>query len=185
VDAEKKKWLRLGLLLGLIGGSLLAAHWTGLDESLDRERVRAMVEEAGAFGFLIFIAIFAFGELIHIPGLVFVAAGVMAFGQVMGGLLGYLGALVSVSTSFFVVRLVGGQPLAGLKRPRLERILSHLEERPIRVVTILRLILWMAPPINYALAMSRIRFRDYLIGSALGLLLPIAIAITFFEWLLR
>jgi uncharacterized membrane protein YdjX (TVP38/TMEM64 family) len=49
-------------------------------------------------------------------------------------------------------------------------------------VAILRLILWMAPPLNYALAMSAVRFRDYVIGSALGLLIPIALASLFFDW---
>ncbi|MCB9621848.1 MAG: DedA family protein, partial [Sandaracinus sp.] len=56
------------------------------------------------------------------------------------------------------------------------------ERRPVRVVALLRLILWMAPPLNYALAMSAVRFRDYVVGSALGLILPIAAAALFFDW---
>ena len=35
----------------------------------------------------------------------------------------------------------------------------------MRTVIVLRLLLWIAPPLNYALAMSNIRFREYLVGS--------------------
>ena len=44
--------------------------------------------------------------------------------------------------------------------------------------------LWMAPPLNYALAMSKLRFREYIIGSAIGLVIPIALVSLLFEWFL-
>jgi len=39
------------------------------------------------------------------------------------------------------------------------------------------------PPLNYALAMSGIRFRDYLVGTLLGLPLPIMAYCLFFDYL--
>jgi hypothetical protein len=54
------------------------------------------------------------------------------------------------------------------------RILSHLDGHPVRTIFLLRLLLWMAPQLNYALALSNVRFRSYLLGTALGLLAPIA-----------
>ena len=62
-------------------------------------------------------------------------------------------------------------------------MLARLDERPVTTVIVLRTLLWLAPPLNYALALSSIRFRHYLIGSALGLLLPVAGAALFFDWL--
>ena len=74
--------------------------------------------------------------------------------------------------------------LAGLERPLLKRILNRLDERPIRTVFILRILLFLAPPLNYALAMTNVRFRDYLVGSALGLVLPLLIITLLFDWVL-
>jgi uncharacterized membrane protein YdjX (TVP38/TMEM64 family) len=41
------------------------------------------------------------------------------------------------------------------------------------------------PALNYTLAMSGIRFRDYLIGTLLGLPIPIALYCVFFDYLAK
>ena len=38
-----------------------------------------------------------------------------------------------------------------------------------------------APPLNVALALSGVRFRDYLLGTALGLPVPVALFTIFFD----
>lgn len=173
---------RLLLLAALIIGSVLIARTTGVAEELSTPRVRALMEGAGVVGFLIFLGVFAVGELVHVPGVFFVAAAIFAYGNTLGGLAAYVGAVVSVLVSFVVVRAVGGQVLEGIRRPFVRRMLAKLDERPVRVIVILRLVFWMAPPVNYALAMSSVRLRDYALGSAIGLLLPIAGASLFFDW---
>jgi len=45
----------------------------------------------------------------------------------------------------------------------------------------LRMLFQTAPAVNYALAMSGIRFRTYLIGTLIGLPLPIAAYCIFFD----
>ena len=57
----------------------------------------------------------------------------------------------------------------------MRKILDRLDERPILTVVILRLIFVMSPPVNYALALSSLRFRDYLIGSLIGLPVPLIV----------
>lgn len=180
--APKKKLLRLAAMVTLVVGSIVLAKVTGVDERLTPEAIRGFMEGAGVLGFVLFLGVFALGELVHVPGVFFVAAAILAYGRGLGGLAAYAGAVLSVIVSFLVVRGVGGQMLADVRRPWLRKILAGLERRPIRVVAILRLILWMAPPLNYALAMSTVRLRDYMIGSALGLLIPIALASLFFDW---
>ena len=66
-----------------------------------------------------------------------------------------------------------------------ERYLLHrLDQRPIRTVFILRLLLFLAPPLNYVLAMTNVRYRDYLIGSALGLVPGLLLVALLFDWVL-
>ncbi|MBI5479254.1 MAG: VTT domain-containing protein [Deltaproteobacteria bacterium] len=168
------RWWRIAALVALIVGLLVLGKVTGLTAYLTTERIRTTVEAAGWWGALLLIALFCVGELVHVPGFGFVAAAVIAYGRLGGGGLGYVGALCSVSVSFFVVRGVGGKALGAIRWRFVQRILGHLDAHPVRTITILRLILWMAPQLNYALALSRVRYRDYLLGSALGLALPLA-----------
>ncbi|SBT04081.1 SNARE associated Golgi protein (fragment) [Candidatus Accumulibacter aalborgensis] len=53
----------------------------------------------------------------------------------------------------------------------------------MRSVVCLRILLQTVPALNYALAMSGIRFRAYMIGTLLGPPLPIAAYCLFFDFL--
>lgn len=177
--------VRLGRILALIAllvALVVIGRVAGVADHLTVDGLRSTMQGAGVLGFLGFLVLFAVGELLHVPGVVFVVAAIVAYGRLLGGIAGFVGAVVAVVVSFTVVRLVGGQPLAGVRRPWMQRMLAQLDRRPIRVVALLRVALWMAPPLNYALAMSTVRFRDYLLGSALGLVPPIAACAWLVEW---
>lgn len=179
--AKRSSRWRLVALGVFFFGSLIIAHATGITDRIDVETIRAFMDSAGALGFVAFLFVFAIGELLHIPGLVFVGAASVAYGDAIGTLAAYAGALGSLTLSFYVVRLIGGQPLAEVERPIVKRILARLDEQPLRTVTVLRFVFWMSPALNYALAMSTVRYREYLLGSMLGLLIPIPIAVVFFD----
>lgn len=173
--------LRLLILLALLLGLYLLGRHLGVT-SLSPARLKALLDGAGPAGVLLFFAAFAIGELLHVPGVVFVVVAVLGYGRLLGGGLAYAGALGSLCFGFAVMRGVGGQALAGVgvsRRPILRRLLQHLDERPVRSVIVLRLALFLAPALNTALALSQVRFRDYLLGSALGIL-PAIIAVTLF-----
>ena len=179
------KWWRLILLLAFLLVLYVIAQQTNMSERLTKEYIREMMTHAGVWGVFAFWALFAMGVLVYIPGVVFVAAAVLAYGSFWGGLIGYVGALLSLSSSFFVVRIVGGKFLSHVKRPFLRKWLDRLEQYPIRVVIVLRTVLWMAPVLNYAFAMSNLRFRDYFVGSALGLIFPVVFLSAFLEVILN
>jgi uncharacterized membrane protein YdjX (TVP38/TMEM64 family) len=169
------------IVVAVLGLIFVAALLSGVADDVDPERVRTAIVDAGPWGVALFVAMFVVGELIHIPGMVFVLAGVLTYGRSLGFFVALLGAVASVAFSFWLVRTFGGQALAQLRFKVLQRMLSKLDARPVRTVFVLRSIFWIAPALNYALAMSRVRFRDYLVGSALGLVLPILGVTLLFE----
>lgn len=185
-DAPKRgiNWWRIGLLVVLMAGLWVLGEMSGLTDDFDVERIRETVTNAGVLGVVVYVGIFAAGELVHIPGIVFVAAGLISWGKMLGFPIALGASVVSVSVSFLVVRTVGGRALARIERPILRRILDRLDDRPIRTVVVLRLLLFLAPPLNYALAMTNVRFRDYVVGSALGLVLPLLCVTLLFDWVL-
>lgn len=178
------RW-RLVALAGVIVATLLVGRALGVGESLSRDGVQRAVESAGLLGVVAFVALFAVGELLHVPGLVFVGAAVALWGPFVGGLAASAGALVSLVTSFFVVRGVGGSHRPAVRWAFAQRLLAGLDRRPIATVALMRALLILSPPVTYALALSPIRFRDYLVGSALGLIAPLTIAVIVFDRIAR
>jgi uncharacterized membrane protein YdjX (TVP38/TMEM64 family) len=180
---KPRQHIRLALLISILVALFLVGRYTGVAENVDAESIRELIRSAGVWGWALYIATFAGGEFIHIPGMVFVLAGILMYGQVVGFGLAWMASVVSVCFSFVVVRRLGGTPLANVEKPWVKRILGRLNAQPIRTIVVLRLLLWLAPPVNYALALTNVRFRDYLIGSALGLIAPVAGVAILFDWL--
>jgi uncharacterized membrane protein YdjX (TVP38/TMEM64 family) len=174
--------VRLILVVVIFVGFLLTAKFSGVFDDISAESIRAQVDRAGAWGFVSYVAIFSGGEFIHIPGMVFVAAGILAYGKGVGFVLAFVGSVASVCFSFVVVRLIGGRSLKELDKAWVKKLLAKLDERPIRTVAVLRLFLWLLPALNYTLALTNISFRDYLVGSAVGLILPLAGTSLLFDW---
>jgi uncharacterized membrane protein YdjX (TVP38/TMEM64 family) len=73
--------------------------------------------------------------------------------------------------------------LRELSNPFARKLFSQLDARPITSVTLLRVLFQTVPPLNYALALSGVKFHHYLIGSLLGLPLPIFLYCLFFDQL--
>jgi uncharacterized membrane protein YdjX (TVP38/TMEM64 family) len=174
---------RLLAVLGFVALLLLGVRLTGVGEHFELAALRHDIAGHRLEGVLLFIGLFSLGNLLLIPGWVFLASAVYAFGALAGGLATYAAAVVSCVLTFGVIRLLGGNALRQLKSTLAQRLLRRLDAAPVRCVFALRLIFQTLPALNGALAMSGIRFRHYLVGSLLGLPLPIAIYVLFFDQL--
>ena len=183
IGQKRSQKYGLFLVILLFVGLYALSKYLGLTD-WDVENIRIQVENTGFWSPFFYIAIFAAGEFIHIPGIVFVAVGILVYGKLLGLVLAFIASVVSFSFSFLVVRAIGGKPLSQIERPFFKKLLARLDRHPIRVVLVLRLLLFLSPKLNYALALTNVRFRDYLIGSALGILLPLGGVSLLFDWVL-
>lgn len=162
---------------------LLGFRLSGLGEHFELATLQRSIAGHPLGGVLFFVVLFSLGNLLLIPGWVFLASAVYAFGAPLGGLATYAAASVSCVVTFFVIRLLGGDALRRLKSPLALRIFLQLDAAPLRSVVALRMLFQTLPALNGALALSGIRFRHYLLGTLLGLPLPIAIYVLFFDQL--
>jgi uncharacterized membrane protein YdjX (TVP38/TMEM64 family) len=180
------RWLRVGGVVALIGALVLVERLTGLSDQLSRDALRAHVAAAGAWGVPLFVAAFCVALFLHVPatGILFVAVGVALWDRVAGAALAYAGAVVACGFSFAIVRGVGGTPLAAIRNRLARRVLARLESHPILTVFVMRVLFFAGAPVNYALALSTIRPRDYLFGSLLGLAPPTVVLAVFFDALI-
>ncbi|MGB8328934.1 MAG: VTT domain-containing protein [Polyangiales bacterium] len=167
-------WLRLTLLAVLLAGIYAIGRATGFTEALTVDGIRESIRAAGVRGFAVFVAIFCIGQLLYVPGFVFVMVSGLAYGPLWGSIASMIAATISVAVSFIIVRTIGGQPLKSthIERSFLQKPLDRLEQQPIRSMVVIRLFLWAIPPVNYTLAMSGVTFRDYMIAAVIGLTPP-------------
>lgn len=161
--------LRLAVFFALIAGGIAAGWGLGGVDLLRPENVRLFVEEAGAFGLVLFCCLCVVGQVLYVPGLVFITAAAWLYGPSLGGPLALVGATLAVSVHFAFVRLVGGQPLVEVRSRILRYGLRRIERRPLFAVGLLRLLFMTSPPLTAALALGPVSFRDHLSGSFIGM----------------
>jgi len=164
---------------------LVVSEVTGLREHFSFALLRQILTENIFTGLLIFVLLFTIGNLIHIPGLVFLAAAVLTLGRVNGGLATYIAASSSCACTFFVIHYLGGDALREIDNKTATRLLDHLDAHPVRNILILRILFQTLPALNYTLALSGVSFRKYMLGTLLGLPLPIAAYCLFFSQLAK
>jgi len=175
-----ERLLGVALFLGVL---LTVFEVFGLRDHFNLAFIRQLILQHRVGGLMLFVLLFSVGNLIQIPGWVFLAAAVLALGRAWGGAVTYVAAAASCAVTFVTIRAVGGDALRMLKNRVAVRILRELDAHPIGSVALLRILFQTVPALNYALAMSGIRFRNYLIGTLLGLPLPIALYCIFFDLL--
>lgn len=154
---------------------------SGLRAQISPEVIKDLFLQHIVLGLFLFCLAYSLGNLIYVPGWIFLVGAVLALGKEWGGMASFLAGLCSVTMSFFFVRYFGGTALRSINNKWANRIFTHLDERPILSVAILRLVFQTLPAINYALALTDIRFRHYIIGAIIGLPFPIFLYCYFFE----
>jgi uncharacterized membrane protein YdjX (TVP38/TMEM64 family) len=159
-------------------GCAVYARRSGVDGAMIQRELLAL----GWLAAPLFLVVMAAGELLHLPGMVFVVAARLVFGPSAGFALGYVGAVFAVTVSFVVARqlLAAARATNEPWRPRwrfLQRALGRLESHPVQTIALLRLVLWLAAPLSYALASSNVKVKDQVLGSAIGLFAPVLVAV--------
>lgn len=177
-----KQLLAVVLFLALL---FVVFELSGLRGHFNLEFLQLTIRQHRIGGLLIFILLFSLGNLIHIPGWVFLAAAVLALGRTTGGVVTYIAASVSCVTTFFVIRFVGGDALRQLDNKMAANLLRRLDAHPVKNIVLLRMLFQTVPALNYTLAISGVRFRQYLAGTLLGLPLPIMLYCLFFDYLAK
>lgn len=160
-----------------------AFELSGLRGHFSLDFLRQRISEHVFSGLLIFVLLFCLGNLIQIPGWIFLAAAVLALGKTWGGIATYIAACTSCVFTFLSIRWIGGAALRKLDHEIVTRLLAQLDARPVRSVAILRVLFQTVPALNYTLALSGVGFREYLLGTLIGLPLPIFLYCVFFDYL--
>lgn len=167
-------------LLVVIAGLLKFTPWgeaLAPGELLDR--LAGLRDAPG--GTWAFLGLAIAGLLLGIPATPVVVAAGLLFGAWAGFGLAYGALVIAALTGFLTGHFLGSEALRRLAGKRLDRLSRTLARRGILTVFSLRLVP-LAPfaVVNLVAGATRIRFRDFLVGSLAGLV-PGTVALTIFS----
>ncbi len=162
--------LRLSAPFVLVAG--LALAWRSdpmrriLESLPDRMHVLATLPAAH----LLFVAAFVVAGLVAVPLSVLVVATAAVLGGFEGAAVSWAGAMASGVTVFVIGRLAGRQALASLLGERGRRVADRIADRGVLAVALVRN-LPVAPysAVNLAAGASPVTTRDFVLGTAIGL----------------
>jgi phospholipase D1/2 len=115
-----------------------------------------------------------------LPVTLLIAVTGIVFGPVAGAAYAIVGALLSASATYGLGRWLGRDVVHRMLGPRVNRLSRRIAKRGIVAVAIVRL-LPIAPftVVNVVAGASHLSFRDYLLGTLLGMSPGILITVTF------
>jgi uncharacterized membrane protein YdjX (TVP38/TMEM64 family) len=164
-------WVRVAAVVAVAAALAAAWIWTPLEDYADPERLSARTAELrGAwYGGPVVVLTFLLLELFLFPLLVLVVATGIVFGPWLGPIYALAGSLASAAVGFGLGRWLGRSTIERLAGRRVERIDPLLRRNGVLAVFLVRKIPLPFTLVNLILGSSAIRFRDFMIGSLLGL----------------
>lgn len=141
--------------------------------AIDPAAIRAMIA-TNPLAPLIFIALQVVASLLFVPRTVMGIAAGLVFGLLWGTLWALCGAMAGAAAAFALTRWFG---VAGVldQSPSLAAMVRKAERGGWRAVAILRLTPVPHSVANTLLAMTNLSWRNYLLGSLIGML-PMTVA---------
>lgn len=157
------------LLLLFLAAALIALHYLP-KEYLTPARLQALLDGAGVWAPLLFVLGYALGVCLLVPGTLLTAVGAALFGPWFGFLYVWLGAMLGAAGAFVIGRYLGRDFAASLIGGRLRKYDEAIAKNGFAVVLYLRLLYFPFTPMNFGMGLTKVTFRDYLLGTGLGIL---------------
>jgi len=174
-DTKNRGWYKLAIIAVLIVGIYCVFRFTPLSLSdLTPERVKSFILGFGVTAPIAFVVIYTLRAVILVlPVGVMSLAGGLAFGKWWGTVYILIGATAGSCLSFLMARYLGRQfieRMGVLKKGRLKISDESVEQNGLRMILFLRLIpLFQYDAVNFGSGLSRMRFRDFALGSFIGM----------------
>ncbi len=182
----RRNAVKLAVFLILSLALVVLSRHPWIREHVSFEQLGVLVEQASILashplGPLIYVAAFAALMTLYVPAAVMVVLGGLVFGFWEALALSWIGAMAGATGTFVIARYL----LEDYFRPKLEQgmfegLLQRLETDGTFTVLFLRLLFFLVPPFNWAIGATGVRLRDYVTGTAVGMipwLLAILVAV--------
>jgi uncharacterized membrane protein YdjX (TVP38/TMEM64 family) len=144
-----------------------------LQQQLDVGALRQLMESLGLFAPLLFIAIAVLKNIVFLPVLptaAIIGLGALIFGVTSGALYSWVGITSGSCLAFLAARYGAGKMVARFKSGNLQSFDDVVSTHGFLSILGLRLVLFSNTAVNYLSGLTSMTFRDYALGTLLGLM---------------
>lgn len=175
----------MGRLIRIIAVVALLASGVLLHRSMDASFAevltasRTLIDDHNRLGPLIFVGLCSGAIVLHAPAMLVIAFGGAVFGAGPAFVYGWIATILGMTITFLASRYLLHEVAQASVIHRfkyLRGLDQRIERNGFLTMLLLRLVFVAAPPLNWAIATTRMRFSHYLAGSALGIIPGIAMA---------
>ena len=173
----------LGLIIFAVS-ALCLYRYTALKEWITPQTLEAILNASGFWAPAVFMAFEALAITLFVPASILVILAAGLFGAYWGFLYAWIGAWIGAGCAFFVGRTLGRDFVAAMIGDRLKKYDDAIEQNGFTAVLYVRLLNAPFTPMNYGLSLTKVHFKDFFLGTGLGIMVSI-FAFTFFSGMLR
>ena len=110
------------------------------------------------------------GSACSFPGTLLTTLGAAIYGPYWGFVYVWVAAMLGAAGAFLIGRYLGREFAASLSGDRLKKYDEAIERNGFATVLYLRLVYFPFTAMNFGMGLTKVRFRDYLWGTGLGIL---------------
>ncbi len=170
----KSKGAILKLFIFIVLATALFAlfKFTSLGAYFSREYIEDILKQLGAYAPIGFVVIYAVATIIGVPGTILTILGGVIFGSFLGTISVVAGATIGACGAFFVSRFLARDFVAEkfMEKQWFKKLDQGIEEQGLYYILFIRLVpLFPFNGINFASGLTSVKFRDYFIGTAIGI----------------
>ena len=158
------------ILLLFIVMAIILVRFTPVKDYLTAEALGHFLDSAGLWGPVVFIAIYAVGVCLFLPGTLLTGLGAAIFGAYWGFVYVWFGAMAGAGAAFLIGRTLGREFAASLIGDRLKKYDDAIGRNGFATVLYLRLVYFPFTPMNFGMGLTKVRFWDYFAGTGLGII---------------
>jgi len=158
------------LFVVFIVAAIYVIRFTPVKEFFTQTALSNFLESAGMWAPVLFILVYAVGVCLFVPGTLLTVLGAAIFGAYFGFLYVWIGAMIGASVAFWIGRTLGREFAASMVGDRLKKYDDAVARNGLATVLYLRLVYFPFTPMNFGMGLTKVRFRDYLAGTGLGIL---------------
>jgi phospholipase D1/2 len=168
----RQRMVVIALFVVALAGLALAWRYTPLAGVIDFDTMSSYAEQIAQSPFapLAVMLAYVIGGLLVVPVTLLIGVTAAVFGPLLGGAYALAGALLSACATYAIGRRLGHDSLRRFAGRRLNRLSQRLGHRGLLAMVIVRL-LPIAPysMVNVVAGASHIGWRDFLLGTAIGM----------------
>jgi uncharacterized membrane protein YdjX (TVP38/TMEM64 family) len=145
--------------------------------------IKQQISIYGVFAPLAYILFYIIATIFFLPGTPITIAGGIVFGILLGAIYTIIGATIGASIAFFFARFLGKSFVDKILEKNFKKLKKYdkkLVKNGFLAVLFFRLIpIFPFNGLNFALGLTKLKFRDYFFGTLIGII-PGSFVLTYF-----